>query len=193
MCLVLDYDDIALRNVLGTFELFLLLASMVSFMAMSLPIDAVGVLSLARWPIPAFEAQDSLLQVVNDAARSVLSLFEALGWVEAERCAPPPMAIMTPTDTREGVNVAAVKALFAQPGLGMDGFDQDGVQPFWMSVPIMSTKSLQSLSSERMRSSMETDPRALLIKGDPGSTSFMSRVKKYFVGAVDTWVPEEPG
>ena len=173
---------------------FLLLASMVSFMAMSLPIDAVGVPSLARWPIPTFEAQDSFWQVANDAAKSVLSLFEALGWAEADRCAPPPMAIMTPTDTREGANVAAVKAFFAQSGLGVDGFDQGGVQPFWMSVPIMSTKSLQSLCSDRMRSLMETDPRALLVKGDPGSTSFfMSGVKKYFVGAVDMWAPEEPG
>ena len=159
---------------------------MVAFMAMSLPIDAVGVPSLARWPIPTFEAQDSFWQVVNDAAKSVLSLFEALGWIEAERCAPPPLAITTPTDTREGPNMTMVKAFFAQSGLGMDGFDQGGVQPFWMSVPIVSTKSLQSLSSDRMRSLMETDPRALLVKGDPGSTSFfMSGVKKYFVGAVD--------
>ena len=148
---------------------FLLLASMVSFMAMSLPIDAVGVLSLARWPIPTFEARDSFWQVVSDAAKSVLSLFETLGWVEAERCAPPPMAIATPKDTREGANVAAVKAFFAQSGLGMDGFDRGGVQPFWMSVPIMSTKSLQSLSSDRMRRVMETDPRALLVKFDPRS------------------------
>ena len=104
------------------------------------------------------------------------------------------MATVTPTDTREGAIVAPVKAFFAQSGIGMDGFDHGGVQPFWMSVPIKSTKSLQSLSSDRMRSLMETDPRALLAKGDPGSTSFfMSGVKKYCVGAVDTWAPEEPG
>ena len=166
---------------------------MLSFMTMSLPMDAVGVLSLARWAIPSFEAQDSLWQVVNDAAKSVLSLFEALGWIEAERCDPPPLAIVMPTDTREGANVTVVKAFFAQSGLGVDGFDQGGVQPFWMSVPIMSTKPLQSLCSDRMRSFMETDPRALLVKGDPGSTSFfMSGVKRYVVGAVDTWAPEEP-
>ena len=163
-------------------------------MATSLPLDAVGVLSLARWLIPTFEAQDSFWQVANDAAKSVLSLFEALGWAEADRCAPPPMAITTPTDTCEGASVAAVKAFFSQSGLGMDGFDQGGVQPFWMSVPIMSTKSLQSLSSDLTRSLMETDPRAVLVKGAPGSTSFyVSGTKKYFVGAVDMWAPEEAG
>ena len=103
--------------------MFLSLASMVSFMAMSLPIEAVGVLSLARWPIPTFEARDSFWQVVSDDAKSVLTLFEALGWVEAERCAPPPMAIVTPKETREDANMAAVTAFFAQPGLGVDGFD----------------------------------------------------------------------
>ena len=57
----------------------------------------------------------------------------------------------------------------------------------------MSMQSLQSVTSDRIRHALEQDPRALLIKSDPGSTSFfMSGVKKYFIGMVDSWSPEEP-
>ena len=57
----------------------------------------------------------------------------------------------------------------------------------------MSMQSLQSVSSDRAKQALENDPRALLIKSDPGTTSFfISGVKKYFVGIVDAWLPEEP-
>ena len=121
------------------------------------------------------------------------ALFVALGWMEAERGAPPPLAIFRPTATREDANKAVVKAFFAQSSLAMEGFDQGGVMPFWESKGIMSVQSLQSVTSDRIRHALEQDPRALLIKGDPGATSFfMSGVKKYFMGLVDSWSPEEP-
>ena len=57
----------------------------------------------------------------------------------------------------------------------------------------MSTRSLQSLSPDQTRHVLETDPRALLVKSDSGSTSFFtSGVKKYLVGATDMWSTEEP-
>ena len=121
------------------------------------------------------------------------TLFEALGWIEAERGAPPPLAIVRPTATRQDANLAVVKAFFAQSSLAMEGFDAGGVLPFWVSGGMMSMQSLQSVSSDRAKQALENDPRALLIKSDPGTTSFfISGVKKYFVGIVDAWLPEEP-
>ena len=121
------------------------------------------------------------------------TLFEALGWIEAERGAPPPLAIFRPTAKRQDANLAVVRAFFAQSSLAMEGFDQGGVLPFWESGGIMSMQSLQSVTSDQIRRALEQDPRALLIKSDPGSTSFfMSGVRKYFVGIVDSWSPEEP-
>jgi hypothetical protein len=122
----------------------------------------------------------------------VTTLFEALGWIEAERGALPPLAIFRPTATRQQANTAVVKAFFNQSSLHMTGFDRGGVLPFWESG-VMSMQSLQSVTSDRIRHALEQDPRALLIKSDPGSTSFfMSGVKKYFIGMVDSWSPEEP-
>ena len=121
------------------------------------------------------------------------TLFEALGWIEAERGAPPPLAIVRPTATRQDANLAVVKAFFAQSSLAMEGFDVGGVLPFWVSGGMMSMQSLQSVASDRIKHALESDPRALLIKSDPGTTSFfISGVKKYFVGIVDSWLPEEP-
>ena len=121
------------------------------------------------------------------------TLFEALGWIEAERGAPPPFAIVRPTATRQDANLAVVKAFFAQSSLAMEGFDVGGVLPFWVSGGIMPMQSLQSVASDRVRHALEHDPRALLIKSDPGTTScFISGIKKYFVGIVDAWLPEEP-
>ena len=121
------------------------------------------------------------------------TLFEALGWIEADRGAPPPLAIVRPTATRQDANLAVVKAFFAQSSLAMEGFDVGGVLPFWVSGGIMSMQSLQSVASDRIRHALENDPRTLLIKSDPGPTGFfISGVKKYFVGIVDSWLPEEP-
>ncbi len=65
--------------------------------------------------------------------------------------------------------------------------------PIWESTGIMSKQSLQSVTSDRIRHTLEQDPRALSAKSDPGSTSFfISGVKTYFVGIVDSWMPEEP-
>ena len=148
--------------------------------------------SLARWPIPYFDTMDVFWNVVQDAAKSVLSLFEELQWIKADPGAAPPLAIMTPTVTRKEANMAIVKEFVVQSGFGMEGFDQGGVSPFW-SGNVMSLQSLQYTSTDNLRRVLEADPRALLVNGDPGSTSFfMSGLKKYFVGAVDKWSPEEP-
>ncbi len=126
--------------------------------------------SRARWAIPDFQTTDSFFVPSKDAAKSVTTLFEALGWIEAERGAPPPLAILRPTATRQQANTALVKAFFNQSSLHMTGVDRGGVLPFWESG-MMSMQSLQSVTSDRIRHALEQDARAFLIKSEPGSTS----------------------
>ena len=160
---------------------------------LSLPLSRCHRFARARWAIPDFTTHDCFYGPVKDAVKSVTTLFEALGWMEAARPAPPPLAVFMPTATQEDANKAVVKAFFAQSSLAMEGFHQGGVMPFWESNEIMSVKSLLSVTSERIQLVLKQNPRALLIKSDPGSTSlFMSGVKKYFMGLVDSWSPEEP-
>ena len=160
---------------------------------LSLPLSRCHRFARARWAIPDFKTQESFFGAVKDATKSVTSLFEALGWMEAERGAPPPLALVRPLATRQDANMAVVTAFFAQSSLSMDGFAKGGVLPFWQSGGIMSVQSLQSVTSDRIRHVLDQDPRALCIKGDPGSTSFyMSGMKKFFVGVVDSWSSEEP-
>ena len=120
------------------------------------------------------------------------TLFEALGWIEAERGAPPPLAMVRPTATRQDANTAVVNAFFGQSSLRRAGFGEGGVLPFWESG-VMSMQSLLSVGPDQIRDVLDRDPRALLIKSDLGSTSFfMHGMQKYFIGMVDSWSPEEP-
>jgi hypothetical protein len=73
-----------------------------------------------RWAIPEFNTTDVFYAPVKDALKSVATLFETLCWMEAERGDPPPLAVFRPRASREDVNMAMVKAFFAQSSLGIE-------------------------------------------------------------------------
>ena len=126
----------------------------------------------------------------KDAIKSVTSLVEAFGWIQAARGAAPPLAMVRPTATRKDSNMAVVNAFFGQSSLTKEGFSKGGVVPFWES-PLISMQSLLRFGPDEMRDVL--DPRAFLIKSNIGSCSFfMHGIQKYMIGMVDSWSPEEP-
>ena len=128
----------------------------------------------------------------KDATKSVTSLVEAFGWIQAARGAAPPLAMVRPTATRQDSNIAVVNAFFVQSSLTMEGFSKGGVLPFWQS-PLISVQSLLRFGPDEMGDVLDRDPRAFLIKSDIGSVSFfMHGTQKYMIGMVDSWSPQEP-
>ena len=128
----------------------------------------------------------------KDAVKSVTALFQALDWIEAERGAPPPLALVKPTATRQDANFAVVRAFFAQSSLSNAGFHKGGVMPFWESG-VMSTQSFKSVGEDEIKDILTRDPRAFLNKSDHGANNFlMHGMQKYMIGIVDAWSPEEP-
>jgi len=128
----------------------------------------------------------------KDATKSVTSLVEAFGWIQAARGAAPPLAMVRPTATRKDSNMAVVNAFFGQSSLTKAGFSKGGVVPFWES-PLISMQSLLRFGPDEMRDVLDRDPRAFLIKSKIGACSFfMHGIQKYMIGMVDSWSSEEP-
>jgi len=143
----------------------------------------------ARWAIPDFQTSELFFVPGKDAAKSVTSLVEALGWIEAARGAAPPLAMVRPTATRQDANMAVVNAFFGQSSLTKAGFSKGGVVPFWES-PLISMQSLLRFGPDEMRDVLDRDPRALLIKSDLGSCSFSCTVSRSI--SLGWWTPGHP-
>ena len=143
----------------------------------------------ARWAIPNFQTNEAFYVPGKDATKSVTSLVEAFGWIQAARGAAPPLAMVRPTATRKDSNMAVVNAFFGQSSLTKEGFSKGGVVPFWES-PLISMQPLLRFGPDEMRDVLDRDPRALLIKSDLGSCSFSCTVSRSI--SLGWWTPGHP-